>query len=307
MPHFPDNIMTALKDAVINVFWKKTDVRSLLARCDVPANLVAAQDWNTYKINIVGPVIDALNADQDGLGPLRQIVQETLQYKDGKHLMWLPDAEKRCREADRSLEHLRLLVKDHDAVQRARKEERDERFRTQQAAKGGADFRKKLHAIKDRFVAYHTNPNRQERGYALEEILYDVFLLFDLQPRGPFRRIGEQIDGAFVLDREHFLLECKWQQKPVDLNDLRDLDGAVGSSLDNTLGLFVALNGFSKDALAGYIQGNRPRIVCVDGQDLMAVLDETIELPDLIQRKKDLAVEKRSIFVGIRDILGGAN
>jgi hypothetical protein len=306
MSHFPDNIMTALKDAVINVFWKKKDVRSLFDRCGVASALVASQDWTAYKINIVAPVIDALNQGTDGLGPLRQIIHETLQYTDGKQLMWLPDADKRCREAERSLEHLRLLVKDHDAAQRTKQEERQARHQEQVQAKGGADFRRKLGEIKDRFLAYHANQNRQQRGYALEEILYDAFLLFDLQPRGPFKRTGEQIDGAFVLDRDHFLLEAKWQAKPVILNDLRDLDGAVGSSLDNTLGLFVSLNGFSEEALTGYLQGNRPRIVCMDGQDLMAVLDQTIELPDLILRKKDLAVQKRSIFIGVREILKGA-
>ena len=305
MTTFADNIMTALKDAVINVFWKKKDVRSLFDRCGVPSTLVAAQDWAAYKINIVAPVIDALNHNAEGLGPLRRIIHETLQYKDGKHLMWLPDAEKRCREAERSLEHLRLLVKDHDAAQRTKEEERQARLREQMQAKGGADFRRKLGEIKDRFLAYHANPNPQQRGYALEEILYDLFLLFDLQPRGPFKRTGEQIDGAFVLDRDHFLLEAKWQAKPVILNDLRDLDGAVGSSLDNTLGLFVSLNGFSAEALAGYVQGSRPRIVCMDGQDLMAVLEGTIELPDLLLRKKDLAVQKRSIFIGVREILKG--
>ena len=307
MSHFPDNVMTALKDAVINVFWKKTDVRALFERCGVPSPLVAGQDWSAYKFNIVSPVVNQLNESPTGLGPLRRVLQETLQYTDGKHLMWLPDAQKRCREAERSLEHLRLLVKDHDAAQRTQEEERQARLRAQRHAKGGADFRRRLAEIKERFLGYHINQNRQQRGYALEEILYDLFMLFDLQPRGPFKRTGEQIDGAFVLDNDQFLLEAKWQVAKVILSDLRDLDGAVGSSLDNTLGLFVSLNGFSEEALTGYVLGGRPRIVCMDGQDLMAVLDEAIELPDLIRRKKDLAVQKRSIFIGVRDIMRGGS
>ena len=180
--------MTALKDAVINVFWKKTDVRALFERCDVPPALIAAQDWSAYKIKIVSPVIDHLNSSATGLGPLRRVLYETLQYTDGKHLAWVSDAQKRCHEAERSLEHLRLLVKENDAAQRTKEEERQARLRQQQQAKGGADFRRKLGEIKERFLAHHVNPNRQQRGYALEEILYDLFLLFDLQPRGRRRR-----------------------------------------------------------------------------------------------------------------------
>jgi len=41
--YFPDNISTALKEAVINVFWKKQDVRALFERCGVGASLISAQ------------------------------------------------------------------------------------------------------------------------------------------------------------------------------------------------------------------------------------------------------------------------
>jgi len=106
-----------------------------------------------------------------------------------------------------------------------------------------------------------TKNDEKERGYDLERLLNEIFALFELAPHSPFRRVGEQIDGAFLLDREHFLLEAKWQKKRCDLANLRDLDGAVSSSLDNTLGLFIAVSGFSEEALSGYIAGNRPRII----------------------------------------------
>lgn len=305
MPHFADNILTALKEAVIAVFWTKKDLRKVLVRCRVPDNLIARQDWNDYKINIVTPILDELNGSASGIEPLRRLAEETLQYKDGKHLSWVSDADKRMRDAERSLEHLRLLIKDHDADIKQKRDDREKRQDQARHAKGAELFQNKLGDLKGRFLGYFQNPNRQERGYALEEILYELFDLFELSPRGPFRRIGEQIDGAFVFEREHYLLEAKWQKDPVNLADLRDLDGAVESSLDNTLGLFISLNGFSPDGLTAYLQGKRPRLVCMDGGDLIAVLEGRIDLTVLLQRKKDLAVEKRNIFVRVNEILGG--
>src|SRR5262249_34998420 len=246
---------------------------ALFQRCDVPSSLINEQNWQAYKYHIISPVLDSLNCGSDGLGPLRRILQETLNYTDGNHLLWMSDGQKRKREAERCLEHLRLLVKDHDTVKRTEEEERQARIKRLQEAQRGAAFQSKLKEIKDQFLAYHQNPDAQRRGYGLEQILYDLFLLFELSPRGSFRRIGEQIDGAFIHDGDHFLLEAKWETKPVDLADLRDLDGAVNSSLDNTLGLFISLNGFSEKALVGYSQGNRPRVICLDGMDLMAVLE----------------------------------
>ena len=303
--HFSDNIVTAMKEAVVNVFWKKQDVRSLLQRCEVDATLVAAQDWTKYKFHIVSPIIDALNGDPSGIGPLRRILQETLSYKDGSHLLWVSDGQKRKREAERCLEHLRLLVKDHDAAKQTAEEEKQVRLRKVEEAKRGAHFQSKLSEIHDRFIAFCGNSDHRRRGYGLEGLLYDLFFLFDLNPRGAFKRVGEQIDGAFVLDKDHYLLEAKWQEKPVILGDLRDLDGAVGSSLDNTLGLFISINDFSQDAIDSYSQGNRPRLICMDGGDLMAVLEGRIELPDLLLRKKDCAVQKRRVFVRVGEILRG--
>jgi hypothetical protein len=306
MSHFPDNILAALKDTVINVFWKKDDVRALFRRCDVPTSLVSEQNWDAYKYHIVSPVVDALNASDAGIGPLRRILQECLAYSDGNHLLWTSDGERRKREAERCLEHLRLLVRDHDAAIRTAEDERQARLKQIEEQQRGAAFREKLEEIKQRFYAYCANDDAQERGYGLETILFDLFSLFELKPRGPFRRTGEQIDGAFTHRTEHFLLEAKWQKQKTNLADLRDLDGAVGSSLDNTLGLFISLNGFSDKALEGYLQGNRPRLICMDASHLLQVLEGRTDLPDLLDRLKDVAVHKRRVFVPMAEILRGA-
>src|SRR5579859_1659846 len=79
---FPEMIMGALKDAVIKVFWKKEDMRALLQKCKVPSLLINDQDWTRFKFHIISPVIDALNVDSTGLGPLRRVLNETLSYSD---------------------------------------------------------------------------------------------------------------------------------------------------------------------------------------------------------------------------------
>ncbi len=306
MNHFPDNILTALKETVVNVFWKKNDVRELFRRCGVPIGLVSTQNWEGYKYHVVSPVLDALNSQASGLGPLRRILQETLRYTDGDHLLWLPDAQRRKREAERSLEHLRLLVRDYDAAKRTEIEDREARIRRVQEAQRGAAFRGRLEHLRGEFASLCQSADLQGRGYSLERLLYDLLMLFDLNPRGPFRRTAEQIDGAFTFERDDFLVEAKWQAKKVELSELRDLDAAVGSSLDNTLGLFLSLNGFSEGALQGYVEGNRPRILCMDGADLMAVLEARIDMCDLLRRKKEIAVQRRMVFAPASEILKGA-
>jgi Restriction endonuclease len=303
--HFPDSVARALKKALVNVFWTKKDLRELFRRCDVPAGLANAQDWNAYKFHIIDPVIDSLNGSAEGLGPLRRILAETLNYRDGNHLLWLSDGQKRKREAEDSLEHLRVLVGQHDASLENERKKQEQRRREQEEKTRKQSFSETRERLRQQFLTLFAALDRQQSGYGLEDLLYRIFDLFELQPRGPFRLAGEQIDGAFVHEATDFLLEAKWQKSPANLEALRDLDGAVASNLDNTLGLFISIHGFTPEALDRYRQGNRPRIVCMDGADLMAVLEGQIDLNDLLRRKRAIASQRGEVFTPISRIMAG--
>ena len=303
--HFSYDVTAGLKDAAVKVFWRKSDLRSMLTIAGVSHDLITAQDWERYKYHILSPIIDHLNCDEAGLGPLRRILHETLRYKKCDHLLRFNDGKKLKREAENALEHLRALVKEHDSAKATEEEEREARRRRMEEAKKERTFQEKLAALHREYMQLLGETDEEQRGYTLEKLLNRLFELFELAPYAPFKRRGEQIDGAFVLEREHFLVEAKWQKKQPNLGDLRDLDGAVSSSLDNTLGLFISVHGFALEAVSGYIQGNRPRIICMDGSDLMLVLDGRIDLPELLFRKKELAAQRRMIFVTANDIVLG--
>jgi hypothetical protein len=303
--HFNHDIIGALNDAVVKVFWTKNDMRRLLEISGVDQQLITAQDWQAYKYHIISPIVDHLNTTELGIGPLRRILQETLRYKDCKHLLRFTNGKSLRADAEQALERLRKLVEGHDAAKATEEEEREARRLRLEQAKKEKLFQEKLAALRSDYMSLLVKSDENERGYDLEKLLNQLFDLFELAPQSPFRRKGEQIDGAFLLDKEHFLLESKWQKAPCDLSDLRDLDGAVGSSLDNTLGLFVSISGVSGPALSAYIEGHRPRLICMDGADLMLVLDGRIDLGDLLSRKKDLAAQLRKISVSANDIILG--
>src|SRR5205814_1390788 len=121
-----------------------------------------------------------------------------------------------------------------------------------------------------RYLALISSSNPQAKGYGLEAILRGLFELFDLDPKASFKLAGEQIDGAFTFDSTDYLLEAKWQQVPVRASDLDAFVGKLSRKLDNTLGLFLSINGFSPDGVKTYASGRRLMIL-MDGSDLMAV------------------------------------
>jgi len=143
------------------------------------------------------------------------------------------------------------------------------------------------------------------RGFALEKLLTQVFEAFDLDPRGSFRVVGEQIDGGFGLDSEHFLLEAKWEKDPTERDDLDIFSAKVRRRGENTLGLFLAINGFEPTAVDLH-SGNRSPIMLMDGADLYAVLDQRIDLRDLLRRKRRETSMTGRVLLSAADILSGS-
>ncbi len=146
-------------------------------------------------------------------------------------------------------------------------------------------------------MSKETQKEKQKRGYELEKFLYDLFMLYDLEPKGSFRNTGEQIDGAFTFQGTDYLLEAKWS-RPVDRGDLADFCYKVESKFKTTVGLLVTIEGVTESAIAPLFKS----IIIMDGNDMMAILDGRISLPDLLFKKRRKASETGNIYLNINEL-----
>jgi hypothetical protein len=158
-----------------------------------------------------------------------------------------------------------------------------------------------LAELNDRLLRLATM-KAQDRGFAFERFLSDLFALYDLDPRRSFRLTGEQIDGSFELSPETFLLEAKWQDARIGQADLLTFSGKVEGKAQWSRGLFVSYSGFSEDGLQAFARGRRTSIVCMDGLDLAQILTGGLNFIDVIHRKKRRAAETGSAFVPVREL-----
>ncbi|WNG59899.1 hypothetical protein F0U59_38165 [Archangium gephyra] len=143
----------------------------------------------------------------------------------------------------------------------------------------------------------------QKRGYRLEKILYDLFSLFEMDPKASFKITGEQIDGAFSFETADYILEAKWTSAPCEREDVDVFASKVERKLDNTLELFISINGFNSTALTRGGTG-RTKIFAMTGEDLVAVLDQRISLAELLRRKRRHGVHTGEMLLSVRDVLG---
>jgi hypothetical protein len=138
------------------------------------------------------------------------------------------------------------------------------------------------------------------RGYAFETYLKKLFDSFGLEARAPFRLVGEQIDGSFVLGSETYLLEAKWQNEFSGVKELHAFHGKVEQKATWSRGLFVSYSGFSEQGLIAFGKGKR--IICLDGLDLSEALSRELPLNVVLERKVRNAAETGAAFVRVRDL-----
>lgn len=293
----------ALKEALSSIYWYKSDLRSFLQNSIGDRRLVAALNWDAYKRQIVSDLIDELRANQDAnLSALTRLCYDVTEMQSFPHLEQLDGGSQKAAKAREAVDQLRQLVETH---MEARREEEDLRERQKEFRKRirrSTAVREKLEELKQRFMNIAISTNPQQRGFELERLMLDLFELFDLDPKASFRNVGEQIDGAFTLESTDYLFEAKWQQDPVAVQELDAFAAKVERKLENTLGLFLAMNGFSSDAIDAHARGT-PNTVLMDGADLLAVLEQRIDFVSLLIRKKRHAAQTGRIFLPIHEIL----
>ncbi|RMH29468.1 MAG: hypothetical protein D6693_01900, partial [Planctomycetota bacterium] len=264
--------VVALKEAIGKIYWFKSDLRSFLYQSVKDAGVLGGVNWDTYKWQIASDVVDRLCGDEVHVATLMRLCREVCDMTSFKHLERLDGGEEKAKRARDAVAHLRSLVETHESAE----EEQDaaiqrQRRESERLAQSGA-VRQKLGEIRERYMNFVVSEDAQGRGFELERIMYDIFELFDLDPKASFRIVGEQIDGAFSLEGTDYLFEAKWQKAPCGASDLDAFAAKVQRRLDNTLGVFLSINGCSEDGLIAH-QRTRAMILLMDGAHLMGVLE----------------------------------
>lgn len=292
-----------LKEALTLVYWYKSELRSFIYQCISEPSVLSRLNWDDYKRNIVATLIDHLALNEAVYqSDIIRLMSEVCNIVDYSHLKKLEDGERKASDAKNAVEALRIQLKGHHDIEKEYQKAESRREQAHQQLMQVNAVQQELDRLKSEYFTLVSSDNPQQRGFSLEKVLKGLFALFDLDPKASFRIIGEQIDGAFSFEGTDYLLEAKWQKELVAAKDLDGMTGKLSRKLENTLGLFLSVNGFSEDAVTAHSSGRR-LLVLMDGSDLMAVLEGRIDLVQLLLRKRRKAAETGNIYLKIHEIL----
>ncbi|MUZ65681.1 restriction endonuclease [Agrobacterium vitis] len=137
---------------------------------------------------------------------------------------------------------------------------------------------------------------KRRRGFAFERLLNKLFKMDELEPRAGYRPEGEQIDGSIYLDGRVYLLEAKWHADPLPASTLYQFKGKVDGKLAGTIGIFISISGYAKDAIDALTLGKGLNVVLFDRRDMDAAILRGNGFKQVLKLKLRKAAEEGAIY-----------
>ncbi|GAB6168475.1 hypothetical protein JCM1393_09350 [Clostridium carnis] len=140
--------------------------------------------------------------------------------------------------------------------------------------------------------------NLQKRGYLFEEFLKELCLVEGIQMSEAFKITGEQIDGVIKYDGENYIVEAKWTDNLSASDSLYQFAYKVDGKMYGR-GLFISVNGFSKDSVNALVMGKSVKTILVDGGDIINVVEGRCSLKSMLDIKIKEAQTSGKIYVDV--------
>lgn len=288
-----ENAWAALGEALATFQWYKPQFETMVrSRFGDAPELLSRLNFADPKRRVTGDLIAGLRSNESRYQPIVLDALMALADVDENfpHLARLDDGQSKLAAARQALAQVKAATDSYSKLASER-----ERVRSEYEARSVANQSKRAHdaTLSDllaRFMTMHSSPNPQQRGRDFEAFLNALFTLWDLAPRAAYSLDHEQIDGAFTFRTDDYLLEARWWNEPLQPKELNDFKVKVDSKARNTLGLCIAVSGFTAGAIANHSRGQTP-LILMDGADLVPVLEGRIGLDEVLERKRRHAAE----------------
>jgi hypothetical protein len=199
---------------------------------------------------------------------------EVVRVEDVRHLLRFEDGDEKARQAREAVAALRGVL-GITAGGGEGEESDDGAGKGSRATASRAGVAERLALLRSDFSRLLASGEEASRGRGLKRLAKGLFAAFDVEAIA-LKLEDERIEGSIRLDDTAWLFEARWQDEPAGVRDILNLGERIGRVPEETLGLYLSLNGFSPQATQE-LWDCQP-VILMDGADLVAVLEERIDL-----------------------------
>lgn len=302
---FPKDILDAMKECILSLFWSKKEIIDFLKNNGCSNNELRKIDTNELaRYQIIDCVFDRLQDRSDkGIGQFRSMLNSLIHwdYFNSYYFEKLKKLDK--NDAKKRISKLKDMQEKRDQKIKKMKKEREEKKAKDKEIKTKDELKKIFFNLWNGKNDQNENINQQKRGYLFEEFLMEMFKNEKIEVKEPFKIVGEQVDGAIKFDKENYIIEAKWKDKFIASESLYQFAYKIDGKFYGR-GLFISINGFSDESVRALKLGKSLNCILIDGADLVQVLDGYWTLKEMLDKKIQGAQTKGEIYLDVNKFEG---
>jgi hypothetical protein len=294
----PFGVKNALIEVCGRAFWYKQPLFDMFSRSGIPEDLYLKYEHEP-KFKIARQLLgDLEQMGDEGMLLQRRLLTELSKLRD------LPDKEVPDPDAGfDALRNLKAIAKEHDLIVEEEKTVTSRRMSDAESMMQKAQNRqRRLQELFQAFTTLAQCDDRQARGYELEDLLRDLFAIYEIRYRKSYMADGEQIDGFFNFGGFDYLVEARWRKNSPDLGDLAAIRTKVERKIQSTRGFVVSIAPFREEILRRLREAGPAKLVLMDGYDLTLILEGRVSLIDALQAKVDKAAQEGVMFFSLAEL-----
>lgn len=137
----------------------------------------------------------------------------------------------------------------------------------------------------------------QQRGRELQKLIAKVIEQQGWYQEEGGRTSNEEMDVIVFQGREYYLLESKWEKKPIEAPVARELYGKLGNRAD-VRGILVSMSNFTAGTEKQVIDYVNEKVILLFGEkDIRSMITWEKTFEDLLNHKyRELVIRKKVVF-----------
>jgi len=293
-----------IKDACTKVFWTHDALRLFLRQNGIAESFLSSWHKPETKRKFIIRLFDNLIQQKDNKGhavvlKIGQVLSGMEYFPDLENYEDSPTKITAAQEAVRRVkEQIDKINKNIDAEDRGEINQR----RLEERLKEIESKQQPFETLKSRLDELTPKIGTQTGGYEFEKWFYDLTVFNEIQAKRPYKDSNSrQIDGAITIDGTTFLIETKFENHQASVTDIDSFSAKVCNKADNTMGIMIAMSGFTEGAIN---EASKPgsKILLMDGGHIYNfILSQTMTLQDVVRRIKRHASQMGRAYLPASD------
>lgn len=300
---FPKDIIDLMRDAILSLFWPKKEIIEFFENNNfTKKDLKDIKEYKTRnysRAEIINIAFSTLGKRTDnGIGQFRSMLKSLINWSYYNPYYFNELKKLNEKEAKTIQNKLREIQEERDKKIKALRENNKEK----QSNVLSVDC---LNKIRNKFLLLYqakdsegNNITNHKRGYLLEGIINEILILEKVQSITSIKLQGEQIDGALKHEGENYLIEAKWQDKNISSDALYHFAYKIEGKMYGR-GIFISINGYSKESVDMITKGKSLNMVLFDGADIIQIVEGMSTFKETLEKKVIAAQTQGIIYTDI--------